>query len=127
MDTHISGFWGSHCTYKCEARPIEEEYDIGDQWHMPREAVHRFWYVLNVDGHTFSGRYLGLLKSGLLVFKTTGFTEYFSDWLRPYEHYIPVKVDLSDLVDRIRWAIDNDDEAERIQQAGQRFAEEVIL
>ncbi|KAJ7613450.1 glycosyl transferase family 90-domain-containing protein [Roridomyces roridus] len=126
MDTHISGFWGSHCTYECEARPIEEEYDIGDQWHMPREAVHRFRYVLDVDGNTFSGRYLGLLKSGSLVFKTTGFTEYFSDWLRPYEHYIPVKVDLSDLVDRVRWAIDNDDEAKRIQQAGQRFAEEVI-
>lgn len=143
----MTDFWGSHCTYECESEPIEKEFDIGE-WHkLPREAVHRFKYVLDVDGNTFSGRYLGLLKSGSLVFKvgfdngkfinvhsvthsstaqSTAFLEYFSDWLRPYEHYIPVKVDLSDLVDRVQWAIDNDDEARRIQQQGMWFAEAVL-
>ncbi|KAJ7636348.1 glycosyl transferase family 90-domain-containing protein [Roridomyces roridus] len=126
IDAQITNFWGSHCTYECESGPIEQEFDIGEQHKRPREAVFGYKYVLDLDGNTFSGRYLGLLKSGSLVFKSTAFTEYFSDWLKPYEHYIPVKVDLSDLVERVQWAIDNDVEARRIQQQGKRFAEEVI-
>ncbi|KAJ7128454.1 hypothetical protein C8R44DRAFT_873174 [Mycena epipterygia] len=39
--------------------------------------------VIDVDGMTFSGRFLGLLRSGSLVFKSTVFEEYFNDWLRP--------------------------------------------
>ncbi|KAK7026553.1 hypothetical protein R3P38DRAFT_3268137, partial [Favolaschia claudopus] len=42
----------------------------------------------NVDGNSFSGRYLGLLKSGSLVFKSTVWAEswagYFDAWLEPY-------------------------------------------
>jgi hypothetical protein len=54
------------------------------------------------------------------------FTEYFTDWLRPFEHYIPVLPDLSDLVERIQWAIAHDAEARAIQRAGQAFAERVL-
>ncbi|KAK7052661.1 CAP10 domain-containing protein [Favolaschia claudopus] len=126
IDAKMSAFWGSHCTFDCEGRPIEEEFDIGDQHKLPREEVFKYKYVLDVDGNTFSGRYLGLLQSGSLVFKSTGFQEHFSDWLKPFEHYIPVKVDLSDLVDRVRWAIENEEEARAIQQRGMEFARNVI-
>ncbi|KAF8191966.1 glycosyl transferase family 90-domain-containing protein [Mycena galopus ATCC 62051] len=126
IDARMSGFWSSHCTFSCEADPIIKEYDIGDRHSLPREAVHKFKYALDVDGNTFSGRFLGLLKSGSLVFKSTAFQEHFSDWLRPYEHYIPVKVDLSDLVDRVQWAREHDEEARLIQQRGMLFAKEVL-
>ena len=35
--------------------------------------------------------------------------------LQPWVHYIPVKADLSDLVERIHWARDNDDKAKKEQ------------
>ncbi|KAJ7331419.1 hypothetical protein DFH08DRAFT_1083922 [Mycena albidolilacea] len=111
VDAQMTDFWGSYCTFDCNSEPIIEEYDIGNHHSLPRETVHKFKYVLDIDGNTFSGRYIGLLKSGSLVFKSTGFQEYFTDWLRPYEHYIPVKLDLSDLADRVKWAIENEDEA----------------
>ena len=57
---------------------------------------------------------------------STVFTEYFSDWLRPFVHYIPVLPDLSDLLDKIEWAKKNDAEARAIQQAGKAFAERVL-
>ncbi|KAJ6449340.1 glycosyl transferase family 90-domain-containing protein [Mycena sanguinolenta] len=126
IDAKISAFWGSHCTFNCSSEPIIKEYDIGDHHSLPREAVHKFKYALDVDGNTFSGRFLGLLKSGSLVFKSTAFEEYFSQWLRPYEHYIPVKLDLSDLVDRVKWATEHDEEARQIQQRGMFFAREVL-
>ncbi|KAJ6579675.1 glycosyl transferase family 90-domain-containing protein [Mycena vulgaris] len=108
-----------------ERRHLRAEYNITGRA-SPREEGYQYKYVFDVDGNAFSGRYLGLLKSGSLVFKSTLFTEYFDDWLRPFEHYIPVLPDLSDLVDRIEWAIAHDAEARRIQEAGREFAERVL-
>jgi hypothetical protein len=58
--------------------------------------------------------------------QSTIFTEFFSQWVRPFEHYIPVRPDLSDLVERIEWAREHDAEAKKIQQAGKEFAERVM-
>jgi hypothetical protein len=58
--------------------------------------------------------------------QSTAFSEYFDDWLRPFEHYIPVLPDLSDLVEKLQWAVANDAEASAIQRAGQAFAERVL-
>nr|GAT52541.1 predicted protein [Mycena chlorophos] len=125
FDVKLSGFHGDLCYDECNAEAIKAEYNIADE-SSPREDVYRYKYVFDVDGNSFSGRYLGLLRSGTLVFKSTIFLEYFGDWLQPFEHYIPVLPDLSDLVDKLEWAVAHDDEARRIQQAGQVFAERIL-
>lgn len=60
------------------------------------------------------------------LFQSTIFEEYFNDWLRPFEHYIPVLPDLSDLVEKVEWALSHDAEARRIQEKGRQFAERVL-
>ncbi|KAF7332489.1 CAP10 domain-containing protein [Mycena kentingensis (nom. inval.)] len=128
MDVAISAFYEHFCQLDgCDAGKIKAEYGIpASPQGAPREDGYGYKYVLDVDGNAFSGRYLGLLTSGSLVFKSTLFTEYFDGWLRPFEHYLPVRPDLSDLVERIEWARANDDEARRIQKAGKEFVERVI-
>ncbi|KAJ7910582.1 glycosyl transferase family 90-domain-containing protein [Mycena leptocephala] len=125
IDAKISAWFGPHCTFDCDADKIKQEYDIVEK-KAPREEVYMYKYLLDVDGNTFSGRYAALLKSGSLVFKSTAFQEFFSDWIRPYEHYIPVKLDLSDLVDRLKWAMENEEEARAIQDRGMWFARRVL-
>ncbi|KAJ6541687.1 glycosyl transferase family 90-domain-containing protein [Mycena capillaripes] len=125
MDVRLSGFHDGLCGENCDANKIKAEYEIATV-SSPREEVYKFKYLFDVDGNSFSGRYLGLLRSGSLVFKSTVFAEYFNDWLRPFEHYIPVLPDLSDLVEKLEWAVAHDDEAHAIQQAGQVFAERVL-
>ncbi|KAJ7828388.1 glycosyl transferase family 90-domain-containing protein [Mycena olivaceomarginata] len=126
MDVAISVFYAHYCGLEgCDAERIKAEYNITGE-NAPREDVYRYKYVFDVDGNSFSGRYLGLLKSGSLVFKSTIFAEYFDEWLQPFVHYIPVLPDLSDLVERIEWARAHDAEARRIQQAGQEFVERVL-
>ncbi|KAJ7508469.1 glycosyl transferase family 90-domain-containing protein [Mycena galericulata] len=125
MNVALSAFHDSLCAEHCDGNAIKAEYDITGA-SSPREEVYKFKYLFDVDGNSFSGRYLGLLRSGSLVFKSTVFSEYFNDWLRPYEHYIPILPDLSDLVEKLEWAITHDDEARVIQQAGQAFADRVI-
>ena len=34
--------------------------------------------------------------------------------LQPYIHYIPIKSDLSDLLEKIKWCIDNDEKCKEI-------------
>ncbi|KAJ7062767.1 glycosyl transferase family 90-domain-containing protein [Mycena amicta] len=126
MDVAVTAFYEHFCQLDgCDAASIKKEYNITGE-NVPREDVYGYKYVLDVDGNAFSGRYLGLLTSGSLVFKSTLFTEYFDQWLRPFEHYIPVRPDLSDLVERIEWARAHDAEARRIQKAGKEFVERVI-
>ncbi|KAJ6601146.1 glycosyl transferase family 90-domain-containing protein [Mycena vulgaris] len=125
MDVALSRFHDSLCGEHCDSDVVKAEYDITGA-SAPREEVYKYKYLFDVDGNSFSGRYLGLLRSGSLVFKTTVFAEYFNDWLRPFEHYIPILPDLSDLVEKLEWAVAHDTEAHAIQQAGQTFAERVI-
>ncbi|KAJ7480373.1 glycosyl transferase family 90-domain-containing protein [Mycena galericulata] len=145
FDVRITGWHESHCTgalpyfsfsfslfalaaaiqHNCDAEAIKRAYNISGMV-VPREEAYQYKYLLDVDGNTFSGRYLGLLRSGGLVFKSTAFTEFFTPWLVPYEHFIPVRPDLADLPAKIEWARANDEEARRIQESGRVFAERVL-
>ncbi|KAJ7075286.1 glycosyl transferase family 90-domain-containing protein [Mycena belliarum] len=125
IDAAITRFAETLCDESCNRTAVMAEYNITGNSEA-REELYRFKYAIDVDGTTFSGRYLGLLRSGSLVFKATVFEEYFNDWLRPFEHYIPVNADLSNLPQRIRWANANPEEARRIQQRGLEVARRVL-
>ncbi|KAK7038339.1 CAP10 domain-containing protein [Favolaschia claudopus] len=125
IDARITGFSDELCGSECDKAAIIEEYNItgsGD----PREDEYKFKYLLDVDGNAFSGRFHGLLRSGSLVFKATLFEEYFNDWVRPYEHYIPVLPDWSDLLEKLEWAKTHDDEARLIQERGMEVGRRVL-
>ncbi|KAJ7467881.1 glycosyl transferase family 90-domain-containing protein [Mycena galericulata] len=125
MDVAITRFAETLCGEGCDREAVIAEYNItGDG--QSREDLYRYKYAMDVDGTTFSGRYLGLLRSGSLVFKATVFEEYFNEWLRPYVHYIPVLPDLSDLVEKIEWANAQPEEARLIQQRGMQVATRVM-
>ncbi|KAJ7444043.1 glycosyl transferase family 90-domain-containing protein [Mycena latifolia] len=126
VDAQITRFADLLCLQEdgCDRAHIVEEYGISGG--APQENIYKYKYALDVDGMTYSGRFLGLLASGSLVFKATVFNEYFNDWLRPYEHYIPVRPDLSDLLEKIEWAQSYDGEARAIQARGQEMARRVM-
>ncbi|KAJ7582876.1 glycosyl transferase family 90-domain-containing protein [Mycena floridula] len=124
MDVALTKFSDFLCI-DCDKAAIKKEYGINGKG-APREEGYQFKYLFDVDGNSFSGRYFGLLRTGSLVFKSTIFEEYFNDWLKPYVHYIPVLPDMSDIVEKLEWAVDNDEEAHRIQETGRQFAERVL-
>ncbi|KAJ6528986.1 glycosyl transferase family 90-domain-containing protein [Mycena capillaripes] len=125
MDVQISTFDPIYCPKPCDRNALMKEYNITGK-PDPREDSYGFKYVLDVDGAAFSGRFLGLLRSGSLVFKSTIFNEFFNDWLRPFEHYVPVLPDLSDLVEKVEWANANPEDARLIQQKGLEMVRRVL-
>ncbi|KAL1124031.1 hypothetical protein AAG570_001801 [Ranatra chinensis] len=85
-------------------------------------------YQLNLDGTVAAYRFPYLLVGDALVFKQESeYYEHFYKELRPWKHYIPFKTDLSDLVEKIKWAINNDDKAQEIAKAGQLYARNNLL
>ncbi|KAF7288995.1 CAP10 domain-containing protein [Mycena indigotica] len=127
LDAEITTFADELCMGRpeCHRDQIMAEYKITGAL-TPKENAYKHKYLLDVDGMTFSGRFLGLLRSGSLVFKMTVFEEYFNEWLRPYEHYIPVAPDLSDLFEKLAWAKEHDAEARMIQERGKAVAGGIV-
>lgn len=56
------------CKNDCDEWKIKEEYGITGAL-VPKEDTYKYKYAIDVDGNSFSGRFVGLLKSGSLVFK----------------------------------------------------------
>jgi len=87
---------------------------------LNEKAKHK--YILNLDGHVAAFR-LGhefSLGSVILIPKSK-YCLWFSYLLKPFEHYVPVKEDLSDLIEQIKWCKNNDSECKKIAKNGLEF------
>ncbi|KAF7709241.1 protein O-glucosyltransferase 2 [Silurus meridionalis] len=83
----------------------------------------KYKYQINVDGTVAAYRMPYLLAGDSVVLKQDStYYEHFYSQLQPWVHYIPIKADLSDVLEKIQWAKEHDEEARKIAQAGQQFA-----
>ena len=91
------------------------------------DLVKRYSILVDVEGAGYSGRVKYLLWSHrplLLVERNT--KEYFYEYLREWEHYIPVKEDLSDLVEKTIWCINNYTQAKNIAENAYEFSKQYL-
>ena len=101
----------------------EEESRLGKSKHVPFFDFFIHKYQLCIDGTVAAYRLPYLLAGGSLVFKTESkYYEHFYKDLQPWTHYVPVKQDLSDLLEKIKWARNNDDKAGEISKNAQNYA-----
>lgn len=79
------------------------------------DAVSQYSYFIDLQASGWSPRVKYFLQSHRLTFLQERFHKaYYEEYLTPMEHYIPIKKDLSDLVDKINWANQNPKEVNRI-------------
>ncbi|CAF3762581.1 unnamed protein product [Adineta steineri] len=96
--------------------------------YIPMPKFFDYKYQISIDGTVASYRFPYLLAGDSLIFKqTSSYYEYFYRDLIPNKHYIPVKKDLSDLIEKIQWAKTHDDEAQEIVKHAQRFTQHNLL
>ncbi|GJP66435.1 hypothetical protein CLOP_g23369 [Closterium sp. NIES-67] len=83
-------------------------------------------YELDVDGGTGSGRVCGILSSNQMLIKQgSEYTQFFDPLLCPNRHFVSTHRYFSNLFERIQWARDHDNEAQRIVKQANRLASEV--
>lgn len=87
------------------------------------EQVGRYRYIINANGQGHSRRFKLEMFSGRVIFLIERrYEEWFYPQLKPWVHYVPVKQDLSDLVDNIEIIKSSPDIEELICYESKKFA-----
>ncbi|XP_034105914.1 protein O-glucosyltransferase 2-like [Drosophila sulfurigaster albostrigata] len=88
----------------------------------------RYKYQLNIDGAVAAYRLPYLLAGGSLVFKQDShYYEHFYSKLVAYKHFVPIKRDLSDVIEKITWAKENESRVKEIVSTARAFVEENLM
>lgn len=89
----------------------------------PFHAAFQNKYQLSIDGTVAAYRMPALLAGNAVVMKQqSNYYEHFYSALAPWQHYIPLSADVSDLPNKLQWARDNDRAAEQIGRRARLFA-----
>ncbi|OCT57601.1 hypothetical protein XELAEV_18003303mg [Xenopus laevis] len=102
----------------CEYKEITIQVNSGWQ---------QYKYQVNVDGTVAAYRFPYLMLGDSLVLKQDSpYYEHFYSALKPWKHYVPFKRNLGDLIEKIQWAKDHDEEARQIAKEGQTLVRELM-
>lgn len=113
------------CEYLQIVNPDEINIPI-KKWMSEEEQI-KYKYLICVDGHVSAFRLTRNLKSGSAVLLVgSEWDLWYFDKLKAWEHYIPVKKDLSDLIDKINWCKKNDDKVYDITIRANRFINDLM-
>ncbi|XP_073986537.1 protein O-glucosyltransferase 2-like isoform X2 [Rhodnius prolixus] len=127
MDIVMPTYDLTEASLQCMGR--NEEHKYGPK--AKHESFFKFFdykYQLNLDGTVAAYRFPFLLIGDSVVFKQDSpYYEHFYSDLTPWVHYIPIKKDLSNLVELLKWAKRNDDKVKEISKAGRAYAENNLL
>lgn len=109
--------------------PEEFQRAIGPINYAPIHEQLKYKYQVIVDGVTtaFTGSYWKLLSGCLCFMQESDDIMFFHGPLVAWKHYIPVKRDFSDLVEKIQWAKEHDLEAKAIAQNSRAFAKSHLM
>lgn len=106
--------------------------DVGKHNFMTlSEQFKRYKYLLYVEGHSASNRLGALLGSGcVVIIVKTLFAQadklWFSTCLKPFENFVPVKEDLSDLSEILDWCAQNDLKCQQIAKNALKLHKNVL-
>jgi hypothetical protein len=88
------------------------------------ELVKKYSILIDIEGGGYSGRLKHLLWSHRpLLLVDRPHKEYFFKYLKEWEHYIPVKRDLEDIVEKTKWCLDNYEAALKIAENAYQFCQ----
>ena len=87
----------------------------------PKEQS-EYKYIVHVDGHVSAFRLSLELSMGCVILLVDSpWKIWYRDLLKEGEHYVSVKSDLSDLIEKIKWCRANDAECEKIANNARDF------
>ena len=95
---------------------------------MTIEELSKYKYHIDLGGGggtTWTGTLQKLFMPGLLFHHVTPTKDYIHDYIRPWVHYVPVRSDLEDLLDKLEWAESHPEEARQISENATKFVKEL--
>lgn len=131
-DIAFNSFWdcGMNCYEGEQLMPIRPNLDF--------KQTFRYKYMIDVDGHSFSGRWRAFLLSRCLGIKSTIHKDWHGSRLFAWKHFVPLDNNYGELWNILMYYIGwtdsetgvrvqgHDAEAERIATEGRNWAEKVL-
>ena len=91
------------------------------EWLTPRQQSH-YKYIINIEGHSRAFRLsLEMNMMSVILLVDCEYDLWFTSKLEEYKHYVPVKRDLSDLIEKIEWCRKNDRKCKEIAMNAKTF------
>ena len=106
------------------------EFTAGRHHFTPIYEQSKYKYLVYVDGHCAACRYGFMMRLGSVILKVeprqVADRMWYFPLLQPYVDHVPVKPDLSDLEEKIRWCRENDDKCREIAANCLKFYEKYV-
>ena len=104
-----------------------EELEFNLKEPISRQQQSRYKYIINVNGHVRAFRLSYELGMGSVVLAAkTHYHLWFEHILKPYEHYVPIKEDLSDLISQLEWCETHQEKCTEIANGARNFYERYL-
>ena len=82
----------------------------------------KYKYILHIDGYVSAFRLSSEMRmNSVLLICKSDYNLWYSHLMVEYEHFVPVKNDLSDLIDQIKWCLKNDKKCMQIASNAMEF------
>lgn len=98
------------------------------KWVKERDHL-KYKYLISVDGNTAAWLRVPwiMLSNSVLLKQESDYIEIFSSSMKPFVHYVPIKHDLSDIMEKLEWLKNNDEQAKKIAYNATKFVEENLM
>lgn len=94
---------------------------------MPMPEQYGYKYLPDVDGHSYSARWRGFLRSSSCPLKATVYAEWHDDRLVPWVHFVPFDSSYQDIWSVMDYFLEGHDaEGERIAKQSMEWAAKVL-
>ena len=111
-------------------RATQFDFTAGKHHFTPIYEQSKYKYLVYVDGHCAACRYGFMMRLGSVILKVeprqVADRMWYFPLLKPYVDHVPVKPDLSDLEEKIRWCRENDDKCREIAANCLKFYEKYV-
>ncbi|GKY99245.1 hypothetical protein MPSEU_000879800 [Mayamaea pseudoterrestris] len=111
-------------------RSDQFDFTAGREHFTPIYEQSKYKYLVYVDGHCAACRYGFMMRLGSVILKVeprqVADRMWYFPLLKPYHDHVPVKADLSDLEEKIRWCREHDEECQEIAKNAGIFYEKYV-
>jgi len=106
---------------------LNDVYLIGKK--MEIQEMLSYKAIIFLEGNDVSsGLKWGLYSQSVVLMPRPTVTSWaMEELLEPWVHYVPIKDDLSDVEEKIRWVLDNDNEAYKISKRANQWIDDLVF